>query len=60
VEHSSGNKFYLEITSIAENEWSFKKKTSEKRFKDLSQQQKIRIRDLKKIAAKFDSLERYM
>ncbi len=57
IKHSNGEKLNIEITSIAENEWSFRKKTSEEKLKEVTLKPKIQIGELRKVESKFGSMD---
>lgn len=57
IELSNGDAFNLEITSIADNQWSFEKIKREEILSLAEDKKQIRIRDLKKISSFFPDME---
>ena len=49
VELSNGLSFNVEITSVADNKWSYKKMKREEEYEKMIVKKKIRLRELKKI-----------
>ena len=51
---SNGERFFVEITAIADGQFQFEREKREERLRAASARPKIRVRDLRKLSAMFD------